>query len=433
LLPFASQLSGKPLLFSLADPKVWTVIGTAIIASLAVASVYPALLLSSFKPLDTLRGKISMGMGKVGFRKVLVVTQFVFSVGLIISTLVIGSQLNYIKEKDLGFDKEQVLSVALSNEQRDRYDMLKSELLKQPGILGVTGSGNNLVGIDASTSDTDWDGKEEGTILLVRPNAVDHSFIPMFRMKMVAGSNFSGTPADSTKYILNEAAVRLAGIKDPIGKSFSLWEKKGVIAGVVKDFNYASLKQSIEPVIFMYRPYYSRMYIKTTGRDASAAINAIRKTWRASNADIPPDYSFLDDEFNRIYEDDQRTGKLFASFAAIAIFISCLGLFGLATYTAQVKLKEIGIRKVLGATTTGITALLSRDFLRLVVLAFVIASPLTWIAMNKWLENYSYRVAISWWIFAATGVIAIIVALFTVSIQAIRASMRNPVLSLRTE
>ncbi len=433
LLPLYNNLSGKNLLFSLANSNVWLVIGCAIAGSLILASVYPALLLSSFKPLEALKGKLTIGIGKASFRKVLVVTQFVFSAGLIIATIVISYQLNYMREKDLGFNKEHVFSFGLTKEISEHYEAARTELLKQPGITGVAASSNNLAENDASTSDTDWDGKEEGRMFIVHPNAVDQDFIPLLKMKIVAGNNFTGTKSDSAHFILNETAVKQAGIKDPIGKSFTLWGTKGIITGVVKDFNYASLKQAIEPAIFHYRPSYWKMYVKTTGKDASKAIAAVQKIWKSYNPDFPFEYSFMDEEFNKMYSDDQRTGILFNVFAAIAILISCLGLFGLATYTAQVKIKEIGIRKVLGASATSITNLLAKDFVALVLIAFVIASPIAWFGMNKWLQNYAYRINISWWIFFATGLLAVVIAIITVSFQAIKAALANPVKSLRTE
>ena len=433
LLPLYNNLSGKNLLFNFSNSNVWLVVSSAIAGSLALASVYPALLLSAFKPLETLRGKLSIGIGKASFRKILVVTQFVFSAGLILATIVISYQLNYMRKKDLGFDKEHVFSFALTKEINEHYEAAKTELLKQPGIIGIAASNNNLAGIDASTTDTDWDGKEDGRMFAVRPNAVDHDFIPLLKMEIVAGNNFTGTKSDSAHFILNETAVRQAGIMDPIGKSFTLWGTKGVITGIVKDFNYASLKQAIEPAVFYYRPSYWRMYVKTTGNDASKAIAAVQNVWKSYNPDFPLEYWFMDDEFNKMYSDDQRIGILFNVFAAIAILISCLGLFGLATYTAQIKIKEIGIRKVLGASVTSITNLLAKDFILLVLIAFVIALPIAWIGMNKWLENYAYRVNISWWIFFATGLLTIVIAIITVSVQAIKAALANPVKSLRTE
>jgi putative ABC transport system permease protein len=433
LLPLYNDLSGKHLLFSVTNSNVWLVVGTAIIGTLAMASIYPALLLSSFKPIQALKGKLSLGIANTSFRKMLVVTQFVFSVSLIIGTIVIGGQLKYVREKDLGFDKEHVFSFGLAKEMHDHYDAVRNELLKQPGILSIATSNNNVVGINSSTSDTYWDGKEEGRTFLVHPNSIDEKFIPLLKMQIVAGNNFAGSKSDSAHFILNETAIKQAGIKDPVGKSFTLWQTKGIITGVVKDFNYASLKQSIEPAIFYYDASNWRMYIKTTGKDAPKAIAAVQQVWKKFSPDAPFAYSFLDDDFNKMYHADLRTGSLFNVFAIVAIIISCLGLFGLATYTAQVKTKEIGIRKVLGANIAHITNLLAKEFVVLVLIAFIIASPLAWLAMNKWLQNFAYRINISWWMVALAGIIAMFIALLTVSFQAIKAAIANPVKSLRTE
>ena len=315
----------------------------------------------------------------------------------------------------------------------NHFDAARNELLKQPGILGVASSNNNIVGVNSTTGDTWWDGKEENRSFLIHPNSIDEHFIPLLKMKIFEGNNFTGSKSDSAHFILNETAVKQAGIKDPIGKNFTLWQTKGTIIGVVKDFNYASLKQSIEPSIFYYQPPNWRIYIKTTGKDAAKAIAAASNVWKKYTPDFPFEYSFLDENFSKLYQSDQRTGSLFSVFAAVAIAISCLGLFGLATYTAQVKTKEIGIRKVLGASIANITSLLAKEFIQLILIAFLIASPIAWLAMNKWLQDFVYRINISWWIFFAGGILSILIALLTVSFQAIKAALANPVKSLRTE
>jgi putative ABC transport system permease protein len=433
LLPLYNDLSGKHLVFSLTNGGVWTVVGSTIIGTLSLSGIYPALLLSSFKPLEALRGKLSFGLGNASFRKILVVTQFVFSVGLIIATIVISRQLQYVRDKDLGFDKKYVFSFGLREQMHNHYDAARNELLRQPGVLDVSSSDNNVVGTNSSTGDTYWDGKEENRPFFIHPNGIDKNLIPLLRMQVVAGSNFTGSKSDSAHVILNETAVKQAGIKDPVGKNFTLWQTKATIIGVVKDFNYASLKQAIEPAIFYYDAPGWRMFIKTTGKDAPKAIAAAQNIWKKYTADIPFSYSFLDDDFSRMYQSDQRTGFLFNVFAIVAIAISCLGLFGLATFTAQVKTKEIGIRKVLGASIVQITNLLAKEFIVLVLIAFIIAAPVTWFAMNKWLQDFAYRINISWWMFVLAGVVAVLIALFTVSFQAIKAAIANPVKSLRTE
>jgi putative ABC transport system permease protein len=433
LLPLYNEISGRHLLFSFSNGSVLAVVACAIIGSLALSGIYPALQLSSFKPIEALRGKLSMGIKKASFRKVLVVTQFVFSVGLIVSTIIITRQLKYMRKKDLGFDKEHVFVFGLRNELHGHFAAVRNELLKQPGVLGAASISGTLAGINGQTGDTYWDGKEKDRTFLINANAIDKDFIPLMKMRIVQGNNFTGSPADSAHYILNETAIRQAGIKDPIGKSFMLWNKKGTIIGVVKDFNYESLKTAIAPAIFYYDPAGWAMYVKTTGKDAPKAIAAAQKVWKGYASEFPFEYSFLDDDFNRMYKDDQRTGTLFNVFAIAAILISCLGLFGLATYTAQVKTKEIGIRKVLGASVTSLIRTLSKEFIVLVLTAFVIATPLAWYFMSKWLQDFAYRTNINWWIFLVTGVLAITIALLTVGFQAIKAAVANPVKSLRTE
>jgi putative ABC transport system permease protein len=432
LMPLYNSISGKQASFSITDPDIWTTIGITITCTLLAASIYPAILLSSFKPLQALKGKLSMGIGNALFRKVLVVSQFVFSVILITSTLIIGKQLQYIRQKELGYDKSYVFSFPMRDMQK-HYQAVKDELLKLPAVKTVASGGGQIVNLDNTTGDTDWEGKENNRSFLIHPMAIDAGFIPLMKMQMAAGSNFEGTKADSAHFILNETAIKEAGITDPIGKRFKLWNFPGTIVGVVKDFHFVSLKQKIEPAIFYYRPGQFQMYIKTTGKDASKAIAAAAKWWKQYNAGFPFEYTFMDEAYDQLYKSDQRTGTLFNVFAAIAILISCLGLFGLATYTAQIRTKEIGIRKVLGASVTGITHLLAKDFVRLVVLSIAIASPIAWFCMHQWLQDFAYRAPINGWIFLVAGVSALIIALLTISFQSIKAALANPVKSLRTE
>ena len=433
LMPLYNDVSGKKMTFDLTDLDVWKIIGLTIAGTLIASSIYPALLLSSFKPINALKGKISLGVGNVFFRKALVVTQFIFSVGLIIGTLIINAQLKYIREKDLGYDKSQVFWFGMRGIQKN-YEAVRAELLNQPGILGVTSAGDNIVALDNTTSDTDWDGKMPKQSFLIHPMSIDENYFSLFKLKLAAGNVFTGAKADSGYYILNETAVREAGIKDPIGKRFKLHDWNGTIIGVVKDFNSASLKKKIEPVIFYYRPQNNwRMFVKTSGTNSKRALAAVESLWKKYNAGFPFDYSFLDEDYDRMYKSDQRSGTLFSIFAAIAILISCLGLFGLAIYTAQVKIKEIGIRKVLGASVANITTMLSKDFLGLVLLSLVIASPVAWYLMSKWLQDYTYRIQIEWWVFVLAGSITILIAFATIGYQAIKAALMNPVKSLRSE
>jgi len=306
--------------------------------------------------------------------------------------------------------------------------------VKAPGISNVTWSSSNIIRIGGQTGDNYWEGREKGETLMLSPMSVDKDFLSFFKMKLVKGEGFTGTVADSTHFILNETAVKSARIKDPIGKKFKLWQTEGTIIGVVKDFHFASMRELIKPSIFYYQHTdYGKIYLKTTARDAKKAVAAAELQWKKYNAEYPFSYSFLDESFNNLYKSEQRTGLLYNIFAAIAIFISCLGLLGLAAYTAQIRTREIGVRKVLGASVPGIIRLLAGDFIKLVLIAIVIATPVSWYVMNKWLQDFAYKINIGWAVFVLAGMVAILIALFTISFQSVKAALANPVKSLRTE
>jgi len=432
LMPLYNNIAGKHMHFELLSASLWKVIAIVFVTTLAAASIYPALLLSSFKPIEALKGRISLGIGNVRFRKILVVCQFVFSIGLIIGTLIINRQLNFIRQKELGYDKSNVFSIPLHDMQQ-HYDAVRSQLIKQTGIVDITTAGRSIVDVPGATLDVDWDGKDPKMSYFIHSVGVDRNFISFFKIPLSDGTGFTGSETDSAHFILNETAVKEAGIKNPIGKRLRLGNTNGTIIGVVKDFHFASLKQKIQPFVFYYQPDNERMFIRTTGQNAPIAIKAIGAMYKQYNPGFPFDYMFMDDTYDKMYKSDQRTGLLFNLFAIIAIVISCLGLFGLATYTAQVRVKEIGIRKVLGASAANIATLLSRDFLSLVILSILIATPIAWWAMHKWLMDFVYHASISWWIFAATGLGAFGISMLTVSFQAIKAAIANPVKSLRDE
>jgi putative ABC transport system permease protein len=433
LMPVFNHIAGKEMVFDLADRHVWLVLLAAITGTLAASSIYPAMMLSSFEPLKALKGRISLGIADATLRKILVVTQFAFSVMLIAGTLVISGQLHYIRTKDLGFDKTHVFAVWM-RDMAGHYDAAKAELLKQPEILAVTRSNQFIIRFNGFTGAVDWDGKDPKNNLIVHPIGVDKDLISFFKMKLVAGTSFTGSPMDTAHFILNEEAIRETGIKDPIGKRWVMNNVKGTIIGVVKDFHYSSMKEKIAPAVFWYGPtHMDRMYIKTTGEGAQKAIAAAGVEFARYNGEYPFGYGFLDDVFDNIYRSEQREGTLFAWFAGIAILISCLGLLGLATYTAQVRNREIGIRKILGAGTMNIAAMLSGNFLKLVVIAIVIATPVACYALNRWLEDFAYRIRISWWFFGLTAILALLIAFATISFQAIRAAVANPTKALRSE
>ena len=432
-MPLFNRISGKEISINLANYHIWLILAYSIGATLIASSIYPALLLSSFEPIKALKGKISASVSNASFRKILVVSQFAISVVLIIATFIISKQLKYVRAKELGYDKSHVFSFVMPG-AADHYEAARNELLNKPGIIDVTRANGNIVSLGMEAGNNNWDGKLPNQTFMVFPVSIDKNFIPFFKLKLVTGNNFSGIATDSLHFILNETAVREAGIKDPVGKRFKLFSHDGIIIGVVKDFHFASMKQKIGPSVFYYDPSYSNvLFVKTTGKDAAKAIAGAQYVWNHFNAGSPFSYTFLDETFDNLYKSEQQTGTLLNIFAIIAIFISCLGLLGLATYTAQVRTHEIGVRKVLGAGVGGIVTLLTKDFIRLVLIAIVIATPVSWYLMNKWLSDFAYRINIGWLVFVISGIIAVLIAIATVSFQSIRAAMANPVKSLRTE
>ena len=435
IMPLYNTISGKNIVFKPWSPNVLAVYGLTMLATLLLAGVYPAITLSSFKPLKAMKGRLS-GIGSKGnFRRVLVVVQFSFSIMLITSTIIIGKQLKYIQEKNLGYDKQNVFSFPMRN-INGHYDAAMAELLKQPGISGVTGSGANIINNSSGSTDVDWDGKradQQSFAIIQMP--IERNFVQVMGMQLVEGKGFAGSPADSARFILNETAVKATGIKEPvIGKRLTFQGINGVIAGVVKDFHFQDMHQKIPPLLMQYDKHWrGKMYVRTTGKDAPRALAAAESVWKKYNADYAFDYTFLDSQFDDLYKTDTHVGQLFNCFAIVTIFISCLGLFGLVTFTAESKVKEIGVRKVLGAGVPHIVMLLSKDYLLLVLVAAAIAFPVAWHGLNSFLQGYAYRTNLSWWVFALAGVITSLIALLTVSFKCVQAALANPVTALKNE
>ena len=436
LMPLYNNISGKALSFSISDANVWKAIAFAVAGTLIASSIYPALSLSSFKPIESLKGKVTSGVSASFFRKSLVVFQFSISVVLLVCTIVMSSQIKFMKTKDLGYDKSYVFSVPLTQEIVNHLDAVKTELKKQTGITNIAVSDvYDFTNISSSSGDLDWTAKPANSNIMITQISTDHDLIPTLKIKFLEGENFTGTPADSAYFILNETAVKQMNLKPPYtGQQITFHNVAGTIRGVVQDFNFQSLKEKIAPLIFFTNWNNKNiLYVRINAANAQQAIAAVEKQYKKYGDGAPFSYYFLDKTFEAKFQSDQQAGTLFTVFAGIAISISCLGLFGLVTYTAQVKIREIGIRKVLGASITGIVQLISKDFLQLVMIAIVVAVPIAWWAMNKWLQGFAYRIGISIWVFAIAGITAIIIALATVSFQAIKAAMMNPVKSLRTE
>ena len=433
-LPAFNTLIGKQITLQYSSVGfILLLLGIALFTGLLAGS-YPALFLSALKPIHVLKGTLKLGSGPVIFRKSLVVFQFVLSTLLIVGTIVIYRQMEYIQHKNLGFNRENVLYFMLEGDLYKNFEVLRQELLQSPGIGSVTTTGDNPMQVENSSGDIDWPGRpNKGASISVLQ--VGYDYMQTMGIQLKEGRDFSrdfGT--DSAAYIINEAAARMMEMKEPLGQEIGFWNGKGKIIGVMKDYHITSLHTEIKPLILVpVLPHAWVTLIRTQPGKTTQALASLKKLTQKYNPGYPFEYHFLDETFESQYRSEMIVGKLANYFALIAIFISCMGLFGLITLTAQQRSKEISIRKVLGASVTGIIALLSRDFLKLVIIAFVIAIPVALFAINKWLENFAYHIELSPWIFAMAGLGALLVAMITVGFQAMKAAFANPVKSLRSE
>jgi putative ABC transport system permease protein len=404
-----------------------------------LAGSYPAFYLSSYRPITVLKGKLGNKRGTL--RSALVVFQFATSILLIIGTIVIYRQLNYIQTKELGFKKEQVLIINDAYALDKNVDAFKNEVLSLPGVISGTLS-SYLPVTNSSRSDNSYSKSpvmDAHTGFNMQAWLIDYDYLKTMGMEVVKGRNFSKEfGADSSGVIINETTAKILGHEDPIGKNIYRNDNEGkqiiyTIIGVVKNFNFESLKQSIAPLSFFLKKSTGLASFKVTTSDMPGLLKLIEAKWKAMAPGMPYSYRFLDESFNEMYQNEQRVGKTALLFSIIAILIACLGLFGLAAFVAEQRTKEIGIRKVLGASVQGLVGLLSKDFIRLVLIAFLIAAPLAWYFMQKWLQDFEYRISINWTVFVAAGLIALFIAVATISFQAIKAAMANPVKNLRSE
>jgi putative ABC transport system permease protein len=446
LLPLFNQLAGKQMsVFTLFSTWLLPLLIALIIVVGCIAGSYPAFYLSSFQPVQVLKGSIAKGFKTSWLRSGLVVFQFFISVTLIIGTIVIYNQLSYIRSREIGYNREQVLVIHNTYVLDKQIKTFKQEMLKISGVqkASVAGSlptetGHNQRGW---FKDPTLDAKQ---VTIVTDFFVDQNYIPTMGMRMVAGRNFSlDFPTDSSAVIINETAAKLLGFKDPLNETIyrpagysgngSLTSKPFHIIGVVKDFNFSSMHDKVGPLVIALDEDYGKIAMRIDAKNIPALISQVENKWKSMAPGQPFSYTFLDADFNKIYNADQQTGRLFITFAVFAILIACLGLFGLVTYAAEQRIKEIGIRKVLGASVSEIVTMISKDFVKLVLIGFVIAFPVAWWVMNKWLQSFAYRINIGWWVFVLAGLLTIVIALLTVSFQAIKAAITNPIKSLRTE
>ncbi|HXO74520.1 MAG TPA: FtsX-like permease family protein, partial [Puia sp.] len=447
LLPAFNQLAGKQLLVStLFSPWFLAASFGLVVLVGFMAGSYPAFYLSSFQPIHVLKGKISAGFKTSWLRSSLVVFQFSISIILIIGTIVIYNQLDYIRSRKTGFDREQVLVLHDTYHLGNKIKAFRQELLKFPGVNSATITGNLPTANPGEFNQNGWfrdaslDAKKA---VILTSLQVDENYIPTLKMQMAQGRNFStGFKSDSSGIIINESAAHLLGIKDLVNANLYRPDYIGGnpnrtvashIIGVVKDFNFSNMHEKIGPLVMEYKENWGSIALAVRPTNMSSLIDQTEKKWQSMAPGLPFSYTFMDSDFNNLYHAEQRTGKLFITFAVFAILIACLGLFGLVTYAAEQRVKEIGIRKVLGAPIGVIVMLLSRDFARLVLISSLIAFPISWWAMDQWLQSFAYRIGIGWWVFVVAGVTAMLIALFTVSLQTIRAALANPVKSLKSE
>jgi ABC-type antimicrobial peptide transport system permease subunit len=435
LLSDFNDLSGKTLSFKQFDfPILAGFFGIALFSGI-VSGSYPALFLSSFKPIEILRGSKGSHTGSPLFRKILIVIQFTLSVILIIGTIVVSKQITYIHNKNLGLDKNNIGYFWMAGEFRKKHDTAKNELLRNPNIESITLTNQLPTYIASSRSGWDWEGKNPEVNVLMHYINVDYDYVKTFKMEMAEGRFYSLDYAtDSAAVVVNEKAVEVMGIKSPIGKRLSYNSKNLRIIGVVKDFHFKPIQTKIEPTVLLMMPnrYYA-MVMRIKPENINSTIEYVERTYKKFNADTPFYFNFLDEDYNNLYRAEQRTGKISNYFAIIAILISCLGLYGLASYLVEQRTKEIGIRKVLGASTSGIFLLFSKNFIFLAGIANLIAWPIAYFTMNNWLQNYAYHTSLTITIFISASILTITIVILTVSYQAVKAALANPVDSLKYE
>ncbi len=442
VLPIFNDVANKSMyLGSLFSSRILPLLIVLPVVVGLLAGSYPAFFLSAFRPIEVLKGKLKLGSNSTSLRSVLVVFQFATSIILIVGTLVIYKQLNFIQSKDLGYNKNQVLTIQNTYVLGNQAKAFKNSILQMNGV--VSGTLSSFLPVSNSSRNDNTFFKDatmdiNGSIDM-QTWRVDYDYFKTLGMQIIRGRGFSPDfGSDSTAVVINETTAQFLGYADPIGKKIFNTDdnKKPVsynIIGVVKNFNFESLKQGIGPLSFFLSDRSGMASFKVSTTNVKVLVGKIERLWKQMSPTMPFTYSFLDDSFNEMYQSEQRVGKIALIFSTLAILIACMGLSGLATFIAEQRTKEIGIRKVLGASVQGVVRLLSKDFLKLVAIAFIIAAPFSIWIMNRWLRDFTYRIDLEWWIVAVAGIVAMFIALATVSVQAIRAAVANPVNSLRSE
>jgi len=443
VLPWFNALTGKGISFEFWGHSqiLWGIVGITLVTGFLAGS-YPAVFLSSFQPVQVLKGSLKAGSGGALFRRVLVVTQFALSVFLIIGTVVVFRQMNYMRTTSMGFDKDQILTIRLRGNTASSYEAFRNELRKDSRVLGVSASTDLPSAIGSNSSGAEWKGKDPEQKILIGLSGVDYDYIDVLNIDLLEGRNFSREfESDKTQgFLVNEEVRKLMGKPAVAGEEFSFVGRKGQIVGVMKNYHFESLQSKIEPlaIYLVGTPEqggggFNYAMIRISPADIPGAVNFIRDTWNHILSGFPFEFEFLDEQIDEMYRTEERAGQLLRTFAGLAIFIACLGLFGLASFMAERRTREIGIRKVLGASVSQITILLCREFIFLVLLANVLTWPLAYWVLENWLKNYAYRIPLSPLVFAFALGAALIITIITVSFQAVRAAIANPANALKYE
>jgi cell division protein FtsX len=440
LLPAFNHFTGKQIPSPLTQLSFWTSLTGLMFLTGLVAGSYPALYLSSLQPIRVIKGVIRFTQSAIWFRKSLTVFQFVLSILLIIATIVITRQTNYVQNTHLGYDRENLIYIRIEGDliKRNNYLLFKEEASKMPGIAMVDRSTEAPHAMDfVVADDINWEGKPKNASVGFKPASVGYDFVKLMNLKIAEGRDFSRLNATDSAdaFMVNEEAVRQMGLKDPLGKWVSAWKKRGHIIAVLKDYHTQSLHEPIKPIMLDIKEYedFGVIMVRTQPDKTKEALASLAKVYKDVNPNYPFAFQFVDEEYKKLYNSELIISQLSVLFATLAILISCLGLLGLVIFASEQRVKEIGIRKVLGASLSQIITLFSKDFLQLVLLAFLIAAPLAWYFLHQWLQDFAYKISLSWWIFALAGGISVLIALLTMSYQAVKSAMANPVKSLRAE
>jgi predicted permease len=435
-LPFVNDLVGKQLRIDLADLKLVIGIAAAAVATGLISGIYPAIVLSGFTPIKVLKRDVKGSAGGTVFRNTLVVTQFIISITLLVGTAVVYQQLDFIRSRDIGYDKENLLYTNIHGFDANRHSKWKAAFRSKPETSNVTIANDVPTNLVSGDQDVAWPGKDEGKQIIFASLWIDEDFLSVFRMDLISGRNFNHElRGDTNNIIVNESAARIMGFtpETAVGQPITVYQRKGKILGVVKDFNFKPLKQAIEPMVLRANTWGNVVVVRAEAGKVKETIAAMEEVWNETEGLYPFSYAFIDQDIENMYRSEQQISKLFSAFAILAILISCLGLYGLSAYIAEQRTREIGIRKALGASVPNIIYLLNSRFVMPVMMAMLIAAPLAWYATNRWLESFAYRIEFNWGLVVGAGLLALLISLFTVSYESIKAARVNPVKSLKSE